>query len=71
MTNAQTTSKFFNNIDNKTEATIVSNIAKHYGTTSDVIYDELYDSEAEALLDYVTVDRAAVSFLFNQFKMNA
>ena len=65
MTNAQATSRFFTKVGKKVENEIVTNIAKHYGVSNDDIYDELYDSEAEALLDYVTINRAAVSLMFN------
>ena len=65
MTNAQATSKFFTNVGKKVENEIVTNIAKHYGVSNDDIYEELYDGEAEALLDYVTVNRGAVALMFN------
>ena len=65
MTNSQATSRFFTKVGKKVENEIVTNIAKHYGVSNDAIYDELYDSEAEALLDYVTVNRGAVSLMFN------
>ena len=64
MTNAQQTSRFFTNVGKKVENEIVSNIAKHYGASNEDIYEELYDAEAEALLDYVTINRPAVSLMF-------
>ena len=67
MTNAQRTSRFFTNVGKRVENEIVTNIAKHYGVSNDEIYDEIYDSEAESLLDYVTVNRAAVALMFKNF----
>jgi hypothetical protein len=67
MTNAQTTSRFFTNVGKSVENEIISNIAKHYGVSNDDIYDEVYDSEAESLLDYVTVNRPAVALMFKKF----
>tara|TARA_B110000285_G_C14830477_1_gene470631 strand:- start:497 stop:706 length:210 start_codon:yes stop_codon:yes gene_type:complete len=67
MTNAQTTSRFFSNVGQAIENEIITNIAKHYGVSNDDIYDEVYDSEAEALLDYVTVNRPAVALMFQKF----
>ena len=67
MTNAQNTSRFFTNVGTKVENEIITNIAKHYGASNEDIYDELFDAEAEALLDYVTVNRPAVSLMFTKF----
>tara|TARA_R100000541_G_scaffold34528_1_gene42934 strand:+ start:114 stop:323 length:210 start_codon:yes stop_codon:yes gene_type:complete len=64
MTNAQRTSRFFTNVGKKVENEIVTNIANHYGVSNDDIYEEIYDSEAECLLDYVTVNRPAVALMF-------
>ena len=63
MTNAQVTSRFFKNVGKKVENEIITNIAKHYGVSNDDIYNEVYDAEAESLLDYVAVDRAAVALM--------
>jgi len=67
MTNAQTTSRFFTNVGKTVENEIITNIANHYGVSNDDIYEEVYDSEAESLLDYVTVNRPAVSLMFSKF----
>mgnify|MGYP003662473725 FL=1 len=68
MTNAQVTSRFFKNVGKKVENEIITNIAKHYGVSNDDIYNEVYDAEAESLLDYVTVDRAAVALMLTTFR---
>jgi ribosomal protein S24E len=69
MTNSEITKAFLLNTDTKTENLIVNNIAKHYGITSEEVYDEIYDEEAESLMDYITSEvRPVVSLLFNQFK---
>jgi ribosomal protein S24E len=67
MTNAQVTSRFFKNVGKKVENEIITNIAKRYGVSNDDIYAEVYDAEAESLLDYVTVDRAAVALMLTTF----
>ena len=67
MTNAQVTSRFFKNVGKKVENEIITNIAKHYGVSNDDIYNEVYDAEAESLLDYVAVDRAAVALMLITF----
>jgi hypothetical protein len=67
MNNALNTSKFFKNVGAKVENEIVKNIAQHYGASKEDIYEELYDEDAEALLDYVTINRPAVSLMFTKF----
>lgn len=69
MTNSEITKAFLLNIDTKTANLIVDNIAGHYGITTDEVFDEIYDQEAESLMDYVTGEiRPVVSLFFNQFK---
>ena len=50
------------------KSAIISNIAKHYGIN---IYEaelELYDDEAENMMDYVTgPERAAISVIYQKF----
>ena len=46
--------KFLNSIDDRTELSILQNIATHYGITVNEAYDEVADSEAEDLAEYVT-----------------
>ena len=69
MTNAQKTSRFFTNVGKAMENEIITNIANHYGVSNDDIYEEVYDSEAESLLDYVTVNRPAVSLMFKKLSI--
>lgn len=67
MSNAQTTERFFALIDSKTKASILENIAAHYGITSADALDEVTCEEAESLLDYVTGStRAATSALMQR-----
>ena len=65
--NADNTERFFNAVGKVVATEIVTNIANHYGTSTANIYDELYDEDAEALLDYVTINRAAVSLMFKKY----
>ena len=67
MTNADRTENFFNAVGKIVATEIVSNIAKHYGVSNSAIYDELYDEDAESLLDYVTINRPAVSLMFKKY----
>jgi hypothetical protein len=68
MTNSTFTSAFLKATDTNTVLEIISNIAAHYGVTNKDIYEELEDEDSEALIDYVTIDRQAVSLLINNFK---
>lgn len=72
MTNAQTTAAFLAATDAKTRAAILSNIAKHYGISSDEAFAEVTDEQAEHLLDYLTgPERAATSVLLQRHGMAA
>lgn len=48
------TAAFLAAVDTKTKNMILENIAKHYGITTTEAYEEVTDTEAEHLLDYVT-----------------
>ena len=52
MTNSEITKAFLLNTDTKTANLIVNNIAGHYGITTDEVFDEIYDKEAESLMDW-------------------
>lgn len=54
MTNAQINQKFLAVIDAKTRWAVLNAIADHYGITLQDSADEVTDSEAEHLLDYLT-----------------
>ncbi len=70
MTNSETTQRFFNLIDSYTKNMILESIAKHYGQTVAVILDEILDSEAESLLDYmVGVERSATHLLMKKYRL--
>ena len=48
---------------------ILSNIAKHYGIDCQKVEEELYDEEAENIMDYVTGnERAAISVIYQKFR---
>jgi hypothetical protein len=47
------TSEFLSSIDPEMRAKILNSIAKHYGTTPDVILNEITGKDAEHLLDYM------------------
>lgn len=67
MTNAQVNARFLALTDVKTKDDILGNIADHYGTSKDVILNEVTHEEAEHLLDYVTGPmRAATSVMMQR-----
>jgi hypothetical protein len=70
MTNAETTQRFFNLIDSQSKNMILESIAKHYGQTVQIILDEVLDSEAESLLDYmVGTERSATYLLMKKYQL--
>ena len=71
MKNSEITKAFLSSLDKATANAIIYNIANHYDITTNEVFDELYDDEAENLMDYITGDiRPAVSLIFNKFKAN-
>ncbi len=54
MKNNEITKRFFAVTDSKTKASVLNAIAAHYGITSKEAEEEVTDSEAESLLDYLT-----------------
>jgi len=63
--------QFLSVIDGKAKALILESIAVHYGITSQEAYDEVTDTEAEHLLDYmVEPQRSAASVLMQCHGMN-
>ena len=68
MNNAKSNAQFLATIAPRTKATILENIANTYGITSAEIEEELTTGEPEDIMDYVTVDRSAVYFLYKAFK---
>jgi len=68
MTNAQINTNFLLSLDDKTCNSILENIANHYGITVDEVMDEVTESpKAENVMDYVTVDRPAVSLYYRMW----
>ena len=54
MNNGQINKKFLNLTDANTRKDILDNIANHYGISVADVEKEVFDSEAEHLLDYIT-----------------
>ena len=54
MTNSKINQAFFNVTDSKTQAAILSAVAKHYGISQADAMGEVIGDEAEHLLDYLT-----------------
>jgi len=72
MTNAKINGAFLAATDAKTRTEILGNIAKQYGISQNEAFEEVTDSEAEHLLDYVTgPTRSAVSVLMKRHQMTA
>jgi len=70
MSNAQTTKKFLESVDAKTKGEILGNIASNYGINRKEALEEILDSGAEHLLDYVTGPmRTAVSLLMKRYNL--
>lgn len=68
MNNATSNARFLATIAPRTKASILGNIANTYGVTADVIEQELTTGEPFDIMEYVTIDRAAVYFLYKAFK---
>lgn len=54
MTNSQKNTTFLNLIDSETKSVILNNIANHYGISDEDALQEVTETGAEHLLDYVT-----------------
>lgn len=66
MSNSTNNRTFLNRIDTKTSTEILNNIAANYGVADFVILSELYDQDAQCILEYVTVNRPAVHLLYKK-----
>ena len=70
MTNGTNNQRFLSVITAEAKAMILGAIAEHYGITSQEAYDEVIDSEAEHLLDYmVEPNRGAAMVLMQRHNM--
>jgi len=66
MSKSKNTQEFLDRVPAGMKKMILSNIARHYGITTQQAFDEVTDPDAEHLLDYVTgAERDGVS-LFMQ-----
>lgn len=70
MSDAKKNAAFLNGIDPKSKSEILENIANHYGITVQQVHDEVTEEGAEWLLEYVTINRAAVHLLWKAFNGN-
>ena len=69
MNNGQFTQAFLNSVSADTKNEILLNVGIHYGISTQEVYSELVDEEAESLLDYITGPiRPAISVLVQRFK---
>ena len=67
MTNDQINRSFLQSIHTKVKARILDEIASRYGITPDGAFNEVTDSEAEHILDYLTGSvRTATSLLMKR-----
>ena len=68
MKNSAINQAFLASTTKEMKSAILSNIAKHYGIN---IYEaelELYDDEAENIMDYITgPERAVISIIYQKF----
>ena len=62
--------KYLNSISNEKREMILSNIAKHYGTSISKIKDEVNDEEAEKLYEYIANDNKLRMEVYNSMEKN-
>lgn len=55
--------EFLNLLDAGTKSDILNSIASHYGVSADVIYEEITESEAELLYEYMVEPNRAITFV--------
>lgn len=68
--NATVNTAFLASLDSKVKNEILTNIANHYGITTQEAFEEITDPEAESIMDYLTGNvRATASLFFRNFKM--
>jgi uncharacterized damage-inducible protein DinB len=56
MTNGQANKTFLESIETATAEMILTEIAKHYETSTNAIYSEVTDDHAEYLFEYMVTD---------------
>lgn len=67
MGNEMNTAKFLETIDTEAKTLVLTSIANHYGITAQEAFEEVTDTEAEHLLDYMNEPyRAATSVLMQK-----
>lgn len=70
MTNSEINKGFLDAVHAKVRARIIESIAEHYGITPGQAFDEVTQSEAEHLLDYLTEPvRGATGVLMAKTRM--
>lgn len=72
MSKGQSNSHFLNVVEDSVKTEILSHIATHYGISSTEALEEVIDSEAESLLDYMkNPQRSAISVLMKQHSLRS
>lgn len=68
MTNSQINKAFVSSLTSQMKNVIISNIASHYGIDATEVESEIYDDEAENIMDYITgPTRSAISVIYQKF----
>ena len=57
---------FLDLIDDKAKSMILESIAHHYGTSVEEVIEEVQDSEAENLLDYMVEPQRSAAYVLMQ-----
>ena len=71
MTNAQINKAFFENVQMPIKIIILSNISNNYGITNKEVKNEIFDNDAENILDYISgPNRTPISLLYQKFILN-
>ena len=63
---AHRNAQFLSVIDSEAKALILESIADHYGINTQEVYDEVTDSEAEHLLDYMVEPMRSATLVLMQ-----
>lgn len=68
MTNSQINQAFLSSTTSEMKSIILNNISNHYAISTAEVLDELFDEEAENLMDYITgPNRSAISVVYQRF----
>ena len=68
MSNAQVNKGFIDSLSVQMNIVVFDNIAKHYGINFQGVADEIYDEEAENIMEYITgKERAAIYVFYKEY----